>query len=158
MDSVTSFTPAPPERAPRPPIARPLTEGPRWYRARIRGWGPFLALVPPGIAGTIAYLSLRYSDTAWSGAVGLLGAMLAAPGLLVVGAPFGNRDLYLLAMLASGLMWMLIGWVAARRATRNPFATWGSFWQHFGWMLVGIWAGVFVALAIATYSLGDSLL
>lgn len=155
---MSSFTPAPARSQLQPTIARPLAEGPRWYRARIRGWGPFLALIPPGVVGAIAWSALRYSETAWSGAVGLIGGVLAAPVLLFVGAPFGDRDLYPLAIAASGLVWMLVGWLAARRATRNPMATWGAFWQHYGWMLCGIWVGAGAALAIATYSLGDSLL
>ncbi len=155
---MTSFTPAPPQSAPPPGVARPLTDGPRWYRARIRAWGPFLAPIPPAIAGIVGYCALRFSDTAWSGAVGLIGALLAAPGLLFVGAPFGDRDVYPLAIAGSGLAWMLVGWLAARRATRHPLATWATFWRHFGWMLAGIWAGVGAALAIATVSLGSSLL
>ena len=132
--------------------------GPRWYRARIRGWGPFLALLAPGIVGAVSYGALRLYDTAWSGAVGLIGGVLAAPGLLFVGAPFGDREVYPLAVLGSALMWMLVGFVAARRATRNPMATWSDFWTHYTWLLFGIWAGAGSALAIATISLGDSLL
>lgn len=155
---MSSFTPAPPHSPPGSGHHRPLAEGPRWYRARIRGWGPFLALIAPGLVGAGAWLSLRSFDTAWSGAVGLFGALLAAPGLLFVGAPFGDRGLYPAAIAASGVMWLAIGWLAARRATRNPMASWGSFWQHYAWMLLGVWAGVAGALAVAVVKLGDSLL
>ena len=138
--------------------SRPLTAGPRWYRGRIRTWGPLLGVVIPGILGAIAYGSLRFFDTAWSGAVGLIGGVLAAPGLLVVGAPFGDREIYPWAVLGSALMWILVGFVAARRATRNPMATWGDYWRHYLWMMVGIWAGAGAALAIAAAQIGDSLL
>ncbi len=156
---MSSPTPAPPRPVPATArTSRPLTDGPRWYRSRIRGWGPFLALILPGVVGAIAYAALKYSDAAWSGAVGLFGGVLAAPGLLLVGAPFGERDLYPFAVLGSGLLWMLVGYVAARRATRNPMAAWPDFWRHYFWLLFGIWAGSVAALMIATISLGEEMM
>jgi hypothetical protein len=156
---VTSFTPVPPgARSPSPPLpGAPLVEGPRWYRTRIRLWGPLLGLAVPGVVGTIAYLALRLSDTAWSGAVGLIGGVFAAPGLLVVGAPFGERSLYPVAVGASVLGWVLVGVLASRRATRNPMATWSDFWRHFAWLCGGIWAGCSIALGVAALVISDSL-
>jgi len=136
---------------------RPLTDGPRWYRARIRTWGPLLGLLIPATIGAIAYAALELSDASWSGAVGLLGGVMAAPGLLVVGAPFGDSGLYILAIAASALAWVGVGWLAGRRATRHPFATWGDYWKHFAWMAAGIWLGVGIALAAATIALGEAL-
>ncbi len=109
------------------------------------------------MVGVIAWLSLRLFDTAWSGAVGLIGGVIAAPGLLAAGAPFGDNALYPIAVAASGLMWLLIGVVASRRATRNPMATWGDFWRHYLWMLGGVWVGAGAALGIAALSISDSL-
>ncbi len=135
-----------------------LTDGPRWYRTRIRVWGPLLGLVIPGVLGAIAYGSLQLSDASWSGAVGLIGGYYAAPTLLAVGAPFGDRELYPLAVIAAGLLWMAVGFLAARRATRNPMATFADFWRHYLWLLAGIWCGVSVALAIATVRIGSGVL
>ena len=135
-----------------------LTEGPRWYRTRIRVWGTLLGLVIPGVLGAIAYFSLQLSDASWSGPVGLIGGYFAAPTLLGVGAPFGDRGLYPLAVVAAGLLWMAVGFLAARRATRNPMATFGDYWRHYLWMLGGIWLGVGVALAVATVQIGDGVL
>jgi hypothetical protein len=157
---VTSFTPVPPGARPapaQPPPGTPLVEGPRWYRSRIRTWGPFAALIVPSIVGAIAYLSLRLFDTAWSGAVGLIGGVFAAPALLAAGAPFGDRGLYPVAIAASGLLWLLVGVLASRRATRNPVATWSDYWRHYAWMCGGIWAGASIALVIAALSISDSL-
>ena len=137
---------------------QPLIEGPRWYRHRIRTWGPFLALVAPGILGAVAWLSLRLFDTAWSGAVGLIGGVLAAPGLLAAGAPFGDNDMYPIAVAASGLLWLLIGFLASRQATRNPMATWSDYIRHLAWMTAGVWVGAGAALAIAALSISDSLI
>lgn len=157
---MTSFTPIPPGARPapyEPPPGPPLVEGPRWYRSRLRTWGPFAALIVPAIVGAIAYGSLHLSDAAWSGAVGLIGGVFAAPALLAAGAPFGDRDLYPLAVGASGLMWMLVGFLAARRATRNPMATWPDFWRHYAWLCAGVWAGAAIALVVAAQSISDSL-
>lgn len=116
-----------------------------------------MALVVPALVGAIAWLSLRLFDTAWSGAVGLIGGVFAAPGLLAAGAPFGENSVYPLAVAASALMWLLIGVVASRRATRNPMATWDDYWHHYLWMLGGVWVGAGAALAIAAVSISDSL-
>ena len=102
-------------------------DGPRWYRTRIRSWGPLVGLVLPAVIGAAAYASLEYSDASWSGAIGLLGGVASAPGLLVVGAPFGNSSLYSIAIAASGVLWMAVGFLASRRATRNPLATWADY-------------------------------
>ena len=117
-----------------------------------------MALIPPGIVGAIAYFSLRLFDTTWSGVVGLVGGVMAAPGLLAAGAPFGDRDMYPLAVLASGVLWLLVGLLAARRATRNPMATWGDFGRHYAWMLAGVWLGALAALGVAALTISDSLL
>lgn len=90
--------------------------------------------------------------------MGLIGGVIAAPGLLAVGAPFGDRDTYPIAIAASGLMWMAIGFLASRRATRHPMARWSDYWRHYFWMAFGIWAGTGIALAVATISIGDSLI
>jgi hypothetical protein len=150
---VTSYAPPPPATAPPGDII----EGPRWYRRRLRAWGPLLALVPPGIVGAVAYFSLRLFDTTWSGAVGLVGGVLAAPLLLVAGAPFGDRDLYPAAVAASGVLWLLVGLLASRRATRDPMATWRDFWRHDAWLTGGVWIGAAGALTAAALTVSDSL-
>lgn len=159
---MTSFTHIPPgarpTSAPSPsPSGRPLREGPRWYRARIRIWGPLLGLVVPGIVGGVAYASLRLFDGPLSGAVGLIGGVFAAPALLAAGAPFGDRDLYPLAAGASALLWLAVGLLATRRATRSPVATWNDYWRHYAWLCAGIWAGAGLALVAAALVISDSL-
>lgn len=111
----------------------------------------------PAIVGAIAYVSLRLFDGPLSGAIGLIGGVFAAPALLAAGAPFGDRGLYPLAIGASILLWIAVGFLAARRATRNPMATWADFWRHFAWLCAGIWAGAGAALVIAALAISDSL-
>lgn len=89
--------------------------------------------------------------------MGLIGGVFAAPALLAAGAPFGDRGLYPIAIGASGLLWLLVGFLAARRATRNPMAMWSDYWRHYAWMCAGLWAGAAIALAVAALSISDSL-
>ena len=158
---VTSYTSTPPGTSDPTDSGRagdrPLIDGPRWYRARIRSWGPLAGLVIPTIVGALSYASLEYSDASWSGAVGLVGGIIAAPGLLVVGAPFGDSSLYSLAITASGLLWLIVGLIASRQATRNPLATWADYWRHYLWLAGGIWVGAGIALGLATVSIGEAL-
>lgn len=111
----------------------------------------------PAVIGAIALIALKLFDGALSGAIGLIGGVCAAPALLAAGAPFGDRGMYPLAILASVLLWIAVGVLASRRATRNPMATWADFWRHFAWMCAGIWAGAGAALVVAALSISDSL-
>ena len=105
-----------------------------------------------------AWAALRISDAGWSGAVGLVAGVCAAPALLAVGAPFGDNDLYPIAVGASAVMWLLVGWLATRRATRNPMATWRDYWRHFAWLCGGIWLGACAALGVSALVVADPLL
>lgn len=161
MARVSSFTPVPPGARPAPYYeARnaPLVEGPRWYRSRIRTLGPPAGLIVPAIVGAIAIVSLRWFDGPVSGFVGLVGGVFAAPALLVAGAPFGDDGMYPIAVGASALLWVLVGFLASRRSTRNPMATWGDYWRHYAWLCGGVWVGAAAALGIAAYSISDSLI
>ncbi len=135
----------------------PLLAGPRWYRSRIRSFGWLVGLIPPAVVGAIAWLALRLADSRWSGLVGLFGGVVAAPGLLVAGAPLADESNYPLAVVASIPLWLLIGLVASRRGTRSPMATWREFWREYAWMFAGVAAGAGGALVAATAILGESL-
>jgi hypothetical protein len=119
--------------------------------------GPLLALVPPGVLGVVAWAALRASDDRWSGVVGLFGGVIAAPGLLVAGAPFGNDSTYRLAVIASAPLWILVGFAASRRSTRSPMATWSDFWREYSWLALGVAVGAVGALVVASAVLGESL-
>lgn len=135
----------------------PLIEGPFWYRSRIRRLGPIAALIVPATLGVIAILALKVFEGPWSGAIGLIAGVCAAPGLLVVGAPFGDTSLYPLAIAGSAVMWVLVGVLASRRCTRNPMATWTDYWRQFFWLCAGIWLGCGAALVVAAMVVGQAL-
>jgi len=117
-----------------------------------------VALVPPAILGVIALLLLGSHTSFARGIAGFLTAVFAAPGLLVAGAPLrsGSR-VYLGSVAGSAVMWMLVGVIAARRATRVPAASWRDYWREYAWLAVGVWLGVVVALVAVNLVFGRAL-
>ena len=113
-----------------------------------RGWGYY----PSGGLGLVLH---RGSTSAARGIGGFALAVLAAPGLLVAGVPLrGGAGLYAVAAAGSALLWMLLGAIAARRATRSPVATWRDFWREWLWLALAVWVGVGLSLVAANFLLG----
>lgn len=132
--------------------------GPRAYRSKLRGTGPIVALVPPGVLGVLSLVLLSGHTSLVRGLAGFLTAVLAAPGLLVVGAPLRSGSaVYLGAVAGSAAFWMLLGAVSARRATRLPVASWRDYWREYLWLAVGVWCGVVVALIVVNLVFGRAL-
>lgn len=128
------------------------------YRRRIRSAGPLAALAPPLALGLVAWWCLREHTSALRGAVGLAAALAAAPGLVVAGAPLTTgRPAYLAAVAGSAALWLALGAIAARRATRSPAATWTDFWREFAWPAVGVWVGAGASFVVADLLLGGAL-
>jgi hypothetical protein len=136
----------------------PLTGGPRWYRARIRTWGPLLGVIPMIVLGATAMIALRVGDGKTSGLIGLFGGVSAAPGLLVAGAPFADESRYPLAVLASVPLWLLLGLIASRRATRSLVANWADYWRELTYLTIGVVLGASGALIAAGSILGETLI
>jgi hypothetical protein len=141
-----------------PVIHQPVPMGPRAYRSRIRGTGPIVALLPPAALGCISLLLLRGHTSLVRGVAGFLTAVLAAPGLLVAGAPLrSGRSVYLAAIVGSAVLWMIVGAISARRATRLPAASWRDYWHEYVWLALGVWLGVVVALGAVNLIFGRAL-
>jgi len=139
-------------------LGAPLTAGPRWYRTRIRVFGPVLGVVPMIVMGLVSMVVLETTDGRTSGLVGLVSGVSAAPGLLVAGAPFADDSAYPMAVLASTPLWLVLGLIASRRATRSPMASWRDYWREMTWLTVGVVLGAIAALVAATSILGESLI
>lgn len=139
------------------PGSAPLTAGPRWYRRRIRVIGPILGLIPMALLGGLSMLVLRIGDGPTSGAIGLIAGSAAAPGLLVAGAPFADESTFPLAIAASVPLWIVLGWVAARRATKRPVASWWDFGRELFWLSSAVVIGAIVAVVVAAAIVGQSL-
>ncbi len=143
---------------PFPLEARPVPQGPRAYRNRIRRLGPVLGLLPPGAMAAMSWLLLRNNESAVRGVLSFLFAVLAAPGLLVAGVPLsGSPASHPVAIAGSVVLWVVIGVVASRRATRQPAASWRDFWRDYLWLAGGVWIGVVGALVAANLILGRTL-
>lgn len=153
MQPVQAYTPP----APQALVGPPVRKGPRAYRRQIRSLGPLLALLPPAALGATALVLLRDNTSTMRGVLGFLFAVLAAPGLLVGGAPMkGGAGFYMAAAVGSGLLWLLIGVAATARATRRPVATWGDYWKEYLWLAGAVWLGVIGALVAANLILGGA--
>jgi hypothetical protein len=137
---------------------QPVPLGPRAYRSKLRSSGPIVAQVPPGILGVVSLLLLRGHTSLVRGIVGFLTAILAAPGLLVAGAPLrSGRSVYLGAVVGSAVLWMIVGAIAARRATRMPAASWRDYWHEYIWLAAGVVLGVVLALGTVNLIFGRAL-
>ena len=141
-----------------PPPAAPIPRGPKAYRKQVRQRGPIVGLLLPALVGLVGLLMLRDNTQTWRGIGGFLLSIVAAPVLLVTGAPLTTGHSYALALLGSAALWVLLGTVAARIATRTPVATWRDYWREFLWLAGGVWIGVVVALIAANLILGGAFL
>jgi hypothetical protein len=108
--------------------------------------------------GLAAIAVLALFDGRASGWTGLILGVCAAPGLLAIGVPFASTSMYPLGIGISLVLWLLVGAIASRIATRNPMATFGDFWRAYRWLAIGVWLGVLAALAGSSLILGRELL
>jgi hypothetical protein len=128
------------------------------YRARIRLAGPVLALLIPCAMGATAWWLLRGNESTMRGVSSFLLAVLAAPMLLVAGVPLtSSPPARVAAVVASMLLWLLIGVLASRRATSSPVASWRDFWREYAWLACGVWLGVVGALVAVNLLMGRAL-
>lgn len=127
------------------------------YRRRLRILGPMMALVIPAVAFAGAYVLWRlvpcHSGTCLqTRAPAWLLAALAVPTALLGGVPFeGGMPRYAVIGVTSLVTWVLLGWLAARRATRTAVASWRDWWREYTWILAGVWLGVVIALGGVYY-------
>ena len=144
--------------APPSATVAPIRRGPKAYRRQVRQGGPIAGLLIPAMIGLIGLLLLRNNTQTWRGIGGFLLAIVAAPVLLVTGAPLTTGHSYTLALLGSAALWVLLGTIASRMATRTPVATWRDFWREYLWLAGGVWVGIGVALVAANLILGGAFL
>ena len=133
----------------RVPVARgPVPHGPAAYRRTLRTWGPVAALVAPGLAalGALVFLVLvpcSGRSCAVPGAVGTVLAGMAVPTAPVVGLPWRGGAVVVAAALATSVaLWLGLGAVAARRATRSPAADWRDWRRSYVALVAAVWAGL----------------
>jgi hypothetical protein len=143
------------------PPDMPVPYGPQAYRRSMRRLGPFVALIPAVVLlGAMAMAKAVVSCptvgacntravTSW-----VLPA-LALPTAVLAGLPIetGTNRLAIVAA-TSALVWMVIGRIAARRATARPIASWRDFAREFAWLAVAVWIGVLMGVALVGLGIG----
>ena len=133
--------------------------GPRDFRYRIRRIGPFAAVLPACALAIVATMMLHGNTSTSSGVAGFAAIVFAAPGLLVAGIPLTTESgRTFLGVMGSIALWLVLGVVASRRATRSPVAMWRDYWREYLWLAVGVWAGVVMGLALTELFVGRALL
>lgn len=142
------------------PATQPAPEyrGLRWHRDRVRRLGPLYGLALPSVTGLVAIAALVFGQGRTAAVLALLTGVIAAPGLLVVGAPIADQGAYPLAIAGSVPFWLLLGWVASRRAARHPITAWREFWMEMGLLYVAVGIGAVAGVLIAAVRLGERLL
>lgn len=127
-----------------------LPDGWREHRRLVRRRGPIWALAVPSCAGLLALVSLWHNAQWWRGAAGLVLAVAAAPLLPVAGVPASSDATRVAgAIAASAVVWLALGWLAARRSTRIPGASWPEWRRDFARLALGYMVGGWAALALA---------
>jgi hypothetical protein len=137
--------------------SRYVVEGPRWFRMQIRHRGPLYALIPPLLLGVAALACIHLFESQITGLAGLAFAYFSAPVLPMLGAPFSESSRHPVAIAISAVLWVGIGILASRRATRNPMASWGDFWRDYSWLAGGVWLGAVVPMMVARFGIGGQL-
>lgn len=135
----------------------PVFEGPLWYRGRIRRFGPYLALLVPlalWLLDIVVRSVLSGRIRGWST---LLLRLSAAPGLLAVGYPFALESERFIGVLISVPIWMIVGFVAARVATRNPVAVFRDYWRSYAWLAGSVAVGAVTAIVLGGLLTNTSL-
>lgn len=131
-----------------------LPDGILEHRAMLRRRGAFAAL---RIALALAFSGgvLVALPGPLLGAVGFLLLVMAAPTLSVLGVPAVTSPLIYAAGAATSIaLWLVIGRLAARRATRRAVASWAEWRREFLPLAAGVWFGSLLALGLAAFVLG----
>ncbi len=102
----------------------------------------------------MAFLLLRNNAATIRGVTGFAATVLAAPALLAEGVPLTTAPgRFAIGVAVSIALWLAVGFVAARRSTRSPVATWRDFWREWVWLAAGLWLGVALGLVVIEFAL-----
>lgn len=90
--------------------------------------------------------------------MGVLGFLLVNAGLPVLaltGIPaVSGADRFLIAIVASAVLWWGLGHFAAVRASRRAIVDWKEWRREFQPLAIGVWVGSVLALGVAAFVLG----
>lgn len=90
--------------------------------------------------------------------LGVLGFLLVNAGLPVLaltGIPaVSGAGRFLIAIVASAVLWWSLGHFAALRASRRAIVDWKEWRREFQPLAIGVWLGSVLALGVAAFVLG----
>lgn len=143
-------------------MTKPVPYGPLAYRRGIVRRGPWVALLPALVLIGLMVLARLVLTCPPQGACStrvvtswLLPA-LALPTAVLFGLPMEADLARVIAVgVSSTLIWLLIGRIAARRATRQPIATWRDYVREFAWLAVAVWLGIATGSALIGLGVGQ---
>ena len=142
------------DQAERPRSPRVVEDGIIFHRTRLRTRGGLYAL-GGGLGVALVGAILLAMPGTLLGFVGFALVFAGLPVLPMTGAPIvSSTTSYLVAILASGALWFLLGHVSALRATRRAVASWPEWLREFRPLALGAWAGSLLALALGAVILG----
>lgn len=124
---------------------------------RIRTLGPLAALLVPLTLSGIGLLVLAAWPCSGRGCIEpSLGAwvlvLFAFPTALIAGLPWYVNPLTVgVAFVSSVGLWMVLGAIAGRRATRELDAGWGTFAVEMLGLALGVIGGVLVGFAVIVF-------
>ena len=118
------------------------------HRRAVRRRGPVVALVLPVLMAIGAFAFALVGPDTWWSATAVLGLALAAgPGLAIAGLPVtSGLTSWGVAVVISATWWVMVGTLAARRATAVPGASWPEWWRHYRSLAAGTMIGSWAAL------------
>jgi hypothetical protein len=128
----------------------------------MRRLGPIAALIPAAvllgamlIAKAVVACPARGTCNARAVTSWVLPA-LALPTAVLAGLPVETGGARLAIVAATSvLVWMVVGRVAAQRATSRPIATWRDFAREFAWLAIALWIGVLIGVALVGVGVGN---
>lgn len=139
-----------PKFASRSAAESAVPDGPRFHRQQIVRYGPLASLIVPAVSGILALILLYGSQSTWRGIIGLTAALLALPTLPIVGIPVtAGPTRWLVAIISSVALWLFLGHVAARRASRRMASSWPEWRQQWWRLAAGSWMGSLLGLGLA---------
>ena len=116
-------------------------------------------MLPAAALGVLAFVLLHNNTAKVRGLAGFGAAVLAAPALLAAGIPLSTASgRFAIGVALSVALWLVVGLIAARRATRSPVATWPDFWREYLWLAGGVWLGVVAGLIVVELLVGHALI
>lgn len=127
-----------------------VPDGIEHHTQMVRTYGALASLVPMAVLGAISAVMLWGSQSTVRGIAGFVLAVLACPTLAIAGLPIrSGTSAWLIAVVSSALVWMVLGFVAARRSTLRAVSSWPEWRREWLRLAVGLWAGAFIGFGIA---------